>query len=63
MTRRYLPVVLLIWLLPTSLARAQVGGGALTGSVTNQADAAVPGAAVSATALRDESHPGDGCGR
>ena len=51
MTRRFLPVVLLLYLLSTSQARAQVGGGALTGSVSDQADAAVPGAVVSATAL------------
>ena len=51
MTRRFLPVVLLLYLLSTSQARAQVGGGALTGSVSDQADAAVPGAVVSATAV------------
>ena len=47
---RMYPCVWLLWLCGSSLALAQVAAGSLTGHVSDQAGAAVPGATVTVTA-------------
>ena len=49
--RAILIVALLLWGGDWSLLSAQIGGGALTGTVSDQTGQAVPGAVVTATSL------------